>query len=246
MALEGLVVLGHVVLEGLGDDGTVDDGQLLELGVAGPGEISVHRARRASSPAGCLDDRGRTGHEVATREDAVHVGREGVRVGAHVASAEVELERVVGRAVFAMRGGPIERIGAPRGDRTTLENRARVGHAQVAVELRPERTQDVVIGCLTGAGDDHVARHRELAAGNRLRGAAAAGVGWTELGALKGHALDLAAPVGDDLDRRGEELELDALEARLVLLLLVDDHLLRATPVQDGARLGAEPQGGAR
>ena len=58
--------------------------------------------------------------------------------------------------------------------------------------------------------------------------------------------VTLPSFVGHHLDRRGEELEAHALEAGLVLLLLVDHHLLRAAAVDDGAGLGAEAQGGAR
>src|SRR3972149_6367260 len=45
------------------------------------------------------------------------------------------------------------------------------------------------------------------------------------LGALEDRAADRAVRVSQDLDRGGEVLEPDALEAGLVLLFLVDDHL---------------------
>src|SRR5690606_33360616 len=95
-------------------------------------------------------------------------------------------------------------------------------------------------------GDDHVAGDLELAAGDRLRAAAAARVRRPEAGAHEAHAAHLAVLVGEDLLRRAEVLHGHALEARLVDLLLVDDHLLGPAAVDDRARLGAEAEGGAR
>ena len=107
------------------------------------------------------------------------------------------------------------------------------------IELGAELAEDVVVGRLTGAWNHHVARDGELAAGDRLRAAASARVRRSQPGALEDHAVDVAIRTGEDLDRRGEVLEHDALEPGLVLLLLVDDHLLGPAPVEDGRGLRA-------
>src|SRR4029077_13541410 len=126
MALEGLVVLRHVVLGPLGHHRPVEARRLLALGVARASEPSVHLARRAPAPTSRFDDGCGSGHEVAAREDPVYVGRERIGIPPDEGAAEVELKCVVGRAVGASWGRPVERIGAPRGDRAAIQDGARI------------------------------------------------------------------------------------------------------------------------
>ena len=115
----------------------------------------------------------------------------------------------------------------------------------MAIELGAELAEDVVVRRLAGARDDHVARNGELAARDRLSAAASARIRRSQPGALEDHAVHVAIRIGEDLDRRGEVLELHAFEPGLVLLLLVDDHLLRPAPVEDRRGLRAEAQRGS-
>jgi len=54
------------------------------------------------------------------------------------------------------------------------------------------------------------------------------------------HAANVAARVGEDLDRRREVHELHSLACRLAELLFVHDHLVAATAVDDVDLLGPE------
>ena len=92
-----LVEARHVVLEALGDDGAVDDRQLLELLAAQARQPAIDRARRTPAEAGRLDDRRRAGDEVAHGEDTVAGGPEGVGVDGDVAAVELERQEFIGR-----------------------------------------------------------------------------------------------------------------------------------------------------
>ena len=189
---DGFVLLGHVVLEGLGDDRAVDDRQLLQLLAAHAQQPAVDRARRPAATSRRLDDRGGAGHEVAAGEHAVDVGLERVGVDDHLPAVQLELQGVVLRAIRPRRRGAVQRRRAPRGHGATVDRGAGIGHAQVAVELGAVLAEHVVVRRLAGAGDDHVARDRELAAGDRLRRAPAGGIGLAQAHPLEDHAGDLA------------------------------------------------------
>ena len=144
---------------------------------AQPGEPAVDGARRATSQPGGLDDRRRTGHEVADREDAVLARAEGVGVDRDVAAVEVEGQRVQRTALRVLRRRAVERLACATSESDPPSTTVRVSVTPTCrLSLRAELAEDVVVRRLAGARDDHVARDRELAARNRLGAAPAGGI----------------------------------------------------------------------
>ena len=84
----------------------------------------------------------------------------------------------------------------------------------------------------------------ELGARDRLRAAASALVRLAKLVADEAHAARVSPLRREDLDRRREIHEVDALTLGLGELFLVDDHLIATAAVDDRDVIGAEPPGG--
>ncbi len=122
----------------------------------------------------------------------------------------------------------------------------RVGHERAVPVGRDDVGEGPRVGRHADRRDHDLAAHGELAAGDRL-GAPAPG----RVGSAQGHlraaqAAHDACRIRSNLDRRGQEGELDPLALRVVDLGAVGRHLLAAAPVGDRDARRAQPPGGPR
>jgi len=108
----------------------------------------------------------------------------------------------------------------------------------VASAVEFESVESCSLSRLGDGGDDDVSRDLKVLTLDRDRGLAARSVLLTELSALAVDASDLSV-LGDDAERCGEDLELDALLDCLDDLVLCSRHAGTITTVEDGGLTAA-------